>query len=301
MAAALDASARVALVGLGNMGLAIAERLLDGGYRLAVHNRTPGPEGPLLGRGATRLDSPAGALAANDVCLLALSDDAAVEQVAAAVLGGAVSGTVLVETSTISAAASARIAAVAAAHEIGYLRAPFSGNPAAIRSGTAVLFVSGRVELAARVDPVLRAVTPTVRYVGEGERARALKLVLQVMVGGTAGLLGEAIVLGEASGLDRRTLLDVIGASVVGSRFVEYKSEPLVRGDYSPTFTTAMMRKDVGLVLDLAGDTGVELPLTDALGALVDAACEDGHADQDFSALVLELEERAGARRTAEV
>jgi 3-hydroxyisobutyrate dehydrogenase-like beta-hydroxyacid dehydrogenase len=295
VSAGLENGPGVALVGLGNMGLAVAERLLDAGCRLAVHNRTAGRDEALVERGATRLGSPAAALAAADVCLLSLADDEAAETVAGLVLAGARPSGLLVETSTISVAASARVAGAAAEHGVEYLRAPFSGNPAAIRSGKAAIFVSGPREAAERAGPVLRAIAPTVRYVGEGERARALKLVLQILIGGTAGLLAEAIVLGEAAGLDRRALLEAVGASVVGSTFVEYKTEPLVRHDYSATFTTAMMRKDLDLVLGLAGQEGVELPLTGELRSLLDAACDDGHADEDFVSLVLELEHRASA------
>jgi 3-hydroxyisobutyrate dehydrogenase len=292
-------AAPVALVGLGNMGLAVADRLLEAEHELVVHNRTPGRDDDLVARGARRLASAGDALAEADVCLLVLADDDAVEAVAGEVLARARPSTVLIEMSTISVSASARLADAAAAHEVDYLRAPFSGNPTAVRGGTASIFVSGPADVAERIEPLLRSIAPTVRYVGEGERARALKLVLQILIGGTAELLAEAIVLGEAAGIDRRTLLDTIGASVVGSRFVEYKTEPLLRGDYSATFTTAMMRKDVDLVLDLAGNVGVELPVTVELRPLLDAACEAGHADEDFLSLALALEERSRRARNA--
>jgi 3-hydroxyisobutyrate dehydrogenase-like beta-hydroxyacid dehydrogenase len=303
MAAPLDdaregaAGTRVALVGLGNMGQAVAERLLDAGYPLAVYNRTPERAEPLVARGARRLETAAGALRGNAVCLLSLADDDAVEAVTlgeGGVLDEPHRDSVLVDTSTISVAASEALASRAAERGVRYLRAPFSGNPTAVRAGNAVLFVSGPRDTADEVEPLLRAIAPTVRYVGDGELARVLKLVLQVMIGGTVALLAEGIVLGEAAGLERRTLLEAIRSSVVGSTFVEYKSEPLLRDDYTATFTTAMMGKDVELVLDLARTADVELPLTHELHDLLEAACEHGHADQDFSSLVLELQARAG-------
>ena len=156
--------------------------------------------------------------------------------------------------------------------------------------------MSCAVAPAASTSPT--AITPNVRYVGEGERARALKLVLQILIGGTVELLAEAVVLGEAAGLDRRQVLETIESSVLGSPFIAYKSEPLLRDDYSATFTTTMMRKDVDLILDLAGETEVELPFTQTLRALLEAACEDGHADEDFMSLVLELQERSSGART---
>ncbi len=291
-------SPSIAVVGLGHMGVAIAERIVDAGYRLAVANRTPGRDSELLERGAIRLDSHTAALVHADVCVTSLSDDAAVR---AAILGdggileSAPAGATLIDTSTISVAASVEIADAAANADVRYLRAPLSGNPAAIRAGNAAVLVSGPADEVARWEPLLQAIAPTVRYLGDGEQARVAKLTLQVLIGGTAELLAEALVLGESAGIDRKTLLEVIGASVVGSKFIAYKTEPLLRDDYSATFTTDMMRKDVELVIDLADDTGVELPFTSELRSLLEQTSESGHGADDFMSLVLQLNERVSA------
>ena len=286
----------VTLVGLGNMGAAIGERLLDAGYPLRVFNRSPGRDEALVERGAERLSSLAAALADHEICLLSLADDDAVEDVtlgAEGVLAGAARGHTLIDMSTISLGASRRVAEAAEDAGVGFLRAPLSGNPTAVRSGNAAVVVSGPAAVAREHEPLLRAIAPTVRYVGDGERARVLKLVLQVLIGGTAELLAEGLVLGEAAGIERKALLEVIGASVVGSRFVEYKTGPLLADDYAATFTTAMMEKDVELVLDLSDEVGVDLPLTRELRSLLEAASDAGHGDEDFMALLLLLQARA--------
>ena len=299
MAAPLE---RVSVVGLGHMGTAIAERVLAGTYPLLVFNRSPGRDSALVAAGAARLASLESALVEADISLTSLPDDEAVESVLCGphgILAAARPGTVLVETSTISVAASEKVAGAAAEHDVHYLRAPISGNPAALRSGTATVFVSGRPDVVDACRPLLEQIAPTVRFVGEGERARVVKLVLQVMIGGTAGLLAEALVLGEGAGLERKTLLEAIGSSVVGSRFIEYKTGPLLHDDYSSTFTTAMMVKDVDLILDLADSGDAALPLTRELRALLESACEHGHADDDFSSLLVELKERSAGIETA--
>ena len=293
---------RVAVVGLGHMGAAIAERILAAGYPLSVFNRSPGRDERLVAAGATRLGSAAAALAECDVCVTSLADDGAVADAIRGehgVLAGARPGTALVETSTISVQASSEIADDADAAGVAYLRAPFSGNPAAIRSGAATLVVSGPAATEAALRPLLEAIVPTVRYAGEDEQARVLKLVLQVMIGGTAGLLAEALALGEAAGVERRALLETIRSSVAGSRFVEYKTAPLLADDYSATFTTAMAVKDFDLVLALAAATGSGLPLTQELRALLESACDHGHADKDFLSILLELKARSAGVGTA--
>jgi 3-hydroxyisobutyrate dehydrogenase-like beta-hydroxyacid dehydrogenase len=295
-------STRVALAGLGKMGTAIAERIVDAGYPLAVHNRTPERAQPLVERGATLLGSAADALADADVCITMLADDAALEAVvldAHGVLSGARPGTVLVDMSTVSVAASERIAEAAAEAGVEYLRAPVSGNPTVVRGGTLTVVVSGPEQVARDVEPLLKAIGPTVFYVGEDERARAVKLALQVMVGGIVELLAEAVVLGESAGVDRERLLEVIGASAVGSPLVKYKSPPLLRDDYSATFTTAMMLKDVELVLDLARERDVALPFTTQLRTLLERTADGGYADADFMALYAQLRQTVAGESIA--
>jgi 3-hydroxyisobutyrate dehydrogenase-like beta-hydroxyacid dehydrogenase len=294
--------AAVAVVGLGNMGEPIAERVLDGRFRLSVWNRTPARAEPLVERGARRLASAADPLREADVCVTVLADDEAVEDVVLAqggVLSGARQGTTLVDMSTVSVAASERVAQRAALAGVAYLRAPVSGSPVIVREGTLTIIVSGPKELADSLDPLLHAIGPTILYVGEHEAARVTKLLLQILIAGTAELLGEAVVLGEAAGVRREKVLEVIGKSVVGSRFVEYKTQPLIDDDYSATFTTSLMLKDVRLVLDLAAKNDVDLPFAKRVSALLESAVERGHGDEDFIALFRQLQEARSAEPTA--
>ena len=126
-----DPRLAVGLIGLGNMGTAFAERLLDAGYELVVMNRTPGKAAPLEARGARVAPTYVDLAERVDVVLTSLADDEALEAVAAGILGAARPGTVLVDTSTVSPAASARVASQAEAASVPYLRAPVSGNPTA--------------------------------------------------------------------------------------------------------------------------------------------------------------------------
>jgi 3-hydroxyisobutyrate dehydrogenase-like beta-hydroxyacid dehydrogenase len=279
----------VGLIGLGNMGTAIAERLLDAGSELRVFNRTPAKAEPLAARGAVVVET-AGELAADvDVVLTSLPDDAAFEAVAAEIVESAQPGTVLVDVSTVSPAASARVAAIADDAAVAYLRAPVSGNPTVVRAGNLTFIVSGARETLERVEPVLLAIGPTIHHVGDGEQARVVKLAINLMIAGLAQLISEALVLGEASGVSREALLRVMASSAVGAPFVEYKTEPLLRDDYSATFTTVLMEKDIDLVLDAAGQAGVQLPLARDLKELLHSAIGAGYGDDDFMALFLNL------------
>lgn len=277
------------LIGLGNMGTAIAERVLEAGYPLVVHNRSLEKAAPHADRGATLADTPTELAEEVDVVLTSLADDEAFEHVAEKVLAAAHPASVLVDLSTVSPAVSARVASLADEASVDYLRAPVSGNPSVVRAGNLTLIVSGPREALERVEPVLRAIGPAIHYVGDAEQARVVKLAINLMIAGLAELMSEALVLGEMSGVSREALLEVMGSSAVGAPFVKYKTEPLLADDFSATFTTALMEKDIDLVLDAARQSEVELPLAQHLKALLRAAVEAGYADDDFMALYLHL------------
>lgn len=275
----------VSLVGLGKMGAPLAGRILDAGFPLAVWNRSRERARPLAERGADVLDGPGEALQRAEACITMVADDAALEEVADAILGGARPGTTLIDMSTVSVSASERVAGRAEGAGVHYVRSPVSGNPGVVESGNLTLIVSGPERVVDEMRPLLDALGSKLLYVGEGERARMAKLVLQILIGGTAELLGEALVFGEAGGIERERLAEVINASVLGSTFIGYKLEPALRDDYSATFTTTMMIKDIDLVLERARETGVTLPFTQDLRVLLEETAEGGYADADFMAL----------------
>jgi 3-hydroxyisobutyrate dehydrogenase-like beta-hydroxyacid dehydrogenase len=282
-----DPRLTVGLIGLGNMGTAFAERLLDGGYDLLVYNRTAAKAEPLAAHGAAVADTAEELAESVDVVLTSLPNDEAFESVAEEAVGAMRPNGVLVDMSTVSPGASARVAGLADEASVAYLRAPVSGNPTVVRAGNLSFIVSGPREALDRVESVLKTIGPTVHYVGEGEQARIVKLALNLMIAGLAQLMSEALVLAEASDVSRKDLLETMGSSAVGAPFVKYKTEPLLHDDFSATFTTALMEKDVDLILDAAKQAGLQLPVAQEMKSLLRATAEAGYADDDFMALFL--------------
>jgi 3-hydroxyisobutyrate dehydrogenase-like beta-hydroxyacid dehydrogenase len=273
------------LIGLGNMGAAIAERLLSAGYSLVVHNRTRAKAEPLREKGATPAETAAELAATVDVVLTSLPDDDAFESVAASVAEAARAGTVFADFSTVSPQVSARVASLVEPASVLYLRAPVSGNPSVVEAGNLTFIVSGPRAALERTEPVLRAIGRTIHEVGDGEQARIVKLAINLVIAGLAQLMAEALVLGEAAGVSRAALLETMGDSAAGAPFVKYKTEPLLQDDYSATFTTNLMAKDLDLVLEAADGAAVRLPLAGELKELVRGTIEAGYGDDDFMAL----------------
>lgn len=289
---------RVAVLGLGHMGVPIAGRLEQAGHELCVWNRSPAAAEAFTRRGVRVLERPCDAWGHAEVAITMLADDTAVKAVTLGT-GGLLSDdlpqtSTLVDMSTISVPASAEIAQMARERGSAYLRAPVSGNPSVVTAGNLGIIVSGPLQSFERLERMLRDIGPNVFHVGEEEQARVVKLALNLMIGGTTQLLAEAIVLAERHGLERGALLEVVAGSAIGSPYVNYKRETLLSGDYTSTFPARLLHKDLGLALDAGHAASVPLPVTALVQQLVEVCIAQGSGDLDLTVLVPALERAAG-------
>jgi 3-hydroxyisobutyrate dehydrogenase len=288
---------QVAVLGLGKMGEPIARRLLGAGHHLAVWNRTAERASALADAGARVLSTPREAWEAADVCVTMLIDDAALLEVTTGpdgLLAPGNDGRVLVDMSTVSPEASRQVAEAATEAGVVYLRAPVSGNPSVVEAGNLGIMVSGDEQVFHRVEALLRDIGPNVFYVGGADEARVLKLALNLMIAGNAQLIAEALVLGEAHGLDRARMLEVMGASAVGSPFVKYKTAALLQDDYSATFTGYAMAKDLAMALAAAHEANAPMPVTATIQQLMEGCIGSGWGDLDLMTLLPRLRREAG-------
>jgi 3-hydroxyisobutyrate dehydrogenase-like beta-hydroxyacid dehydrogenase len=275
---------RIGWIGLGKMGAPMARHLQGAGHDLNVHNRTAAKADQLVAAGATYAVRAVDAAQGADVVFSMLADDAALR---AALLGpqGVIAamkkGAVLVEMSTVSPAISSELDAACQARGLGYLRAPVSGSVAFAEGAKLTVLASGPLAVYNAVLPLLQAFSARQVHVGTGCEARVMKLSLNMMVGLTAAMLGEALALGQKNGLSRDVMLDVIGASAVTSPLITYKLAMLRNRDYAAAFEARMMAKDFDLALAAAQGSGVPMPLTaqvrEGYGAMI--AHGDGEAD----------------------
>jgi 3-hydroxyisobutyrate dehydrogenase-like beta-hydroxyacid dehydrogenase len=279
------------------MGATLARRLLAEGLAVTVWNRNPAATAPLVSEGAGAVAELAEIWKTAGTAMTFLANDAAVEQVYLSPRGlveTAPAGALLVEMSTISPAASSRVAVAAAGRGLHYLRCPVSGNPAVLASGHITLIVSGDEAAVEAARPLLAHVGANLYYVGRDEQARVMKLAVNSLLAATAEMLAEVITLCEASGIDRSVVLDVVSGSAIGSPFVKYKTQALLERRFDATFTTDMLVKDLQLVHDVAAAESVPIPVTDLVTELAVASCEEGLGDLDFLALLPHLQARAG-------
>jgi 3-hydroxyisobutyrate dehydrogenase len=280
---------KIGWIGAGRMGVAMATRLLKAGCDLAVHNRTRSKARPLAELGAGVVDSPA-ELADRDVVFTVVSGSADFEQVIAGpagLLSGDSSPRVIVDSTTVSADASATVRAEAEGRGSALLAAPVSGNPKVAEAGRLTMVTSGPEEAHRVALPYLQIIAGGgVTYVGDGDRARLVKVCHNLMLGIVAQTLAEILVLGEKGGIARADMMEFLNNGVLGSTFTRYKAPAYVNLDFAPTFTPRLLLKDFGLGLDAARELEVPMPVAAAAEQVVQALVGNGYTDVDFAALI---------------
>jgi 3-hydroxyisobutyrate dehydrogenase-like beta-hydroxyacid dehydrogenase len=286
----------VGWIGTGRMGYQLALRLLRAGYDVAAYNRTRAKAEPLAEHGGKIVDTPAELAGRDIVCIMVAADDD-LEAVVSGPGGLLTSGggpKVVVDSSTVSLEASARVRGIVEAAGSQFLAAPVSGNPKVIASGKLTVAASGPRAAFEAAQPLLAAWGRGVTYVGEGEAARLVKIAHNVFLGVVIQSLAEITVLAERGGVSRSAFLEFLNDSVLGSTFTRYKSPALVNLDFHPTFTSLLLRKDLQLGLGAGKELGVPMPLAAAADMLIAQAIGAGYTDDDFATLVLEQARRSG-------
>ena len=281
-------------IGVGRMGFAMAKRLLEAGCGVTVYNRTRAKAEPLESFGARVVDTPA-ELADRDVVFTMVSSADDLYSVVCGdhgLLNGSSAPKLLVDCSSVSEEGSQRVRDALKDRGCEMLSAPVSGNAKVIKAGLLTIVASGPTSAFALAEPYLGVIGNGVTYVGEGELARMVKICHNVLLGVVTQSLAEITVLAEKGGVSRHALLDFMNNSVMGSLFTRYKSPAFVNLDWTPTFTTPLLRKDMDLGLSAGEKLGVPLPVAAAARELVQQAIDAGHTDCDFG-ILLELQAAA--------
>ncbi|GAC1480148.1 MAG: NAD(P)-dependent oxidoreductase [Gemmatimonadaceae bacterium] len=289
----MTSGSRIAFLGLGRMGHPMASRILAAGYPLAVWNRTTLRARDLADRGATLARTPAAAVRDATVVVMMLADPSVVGRILLGedgVLGALPAGATVVDCSTVGPDDSRNYAASCAHRDVRFVDAPVLGSVPAAQTGSLTVLAGGDAATVDEIEPILLRFGRQIVRTGAVGSGSALKLVMNVLVGGLTELMAEAFVLAERSGLAKDVVRDTLASSVLASPFVGYKAPQLLDRNFAPLFTTRLMLKDLDLALRLARDLGLVLPATQAVRTLYGASAEDGGDDQDFSAVIQQLD-----------
>jgi 3-hydroxyisobutyrate dehydrogenase-like beta-hydroxyacid dehydrogenase len=288
----------IGFIGLGNMGRAMAQNLLQAGHNVTVWNRTASRADGLQKLGARVAASPA-ECARTGIVITMLAEDSAVESVVFAengILKSLPAGGVHISTSTISVALSARLSAAHRAARQSFVAAPVFGRPEAAAAKKLFIVAAGPAGDLARSQPIFDAIGQHTYVVGsEPQAANIIKLLGNFMIATTIETLGEAIALARKSNIAPEKFLEVITGALFPTSVHQNYGSIIAREAYEPAgFAATLGLKDLRLVLQAANDAGVPLPIASVVRDRFQSAIGRGNAEKDWSVIAKLAAEDAG-------
>jgi 3-hydroxyisobutyrate dehydrogenase len=282
---------RIGIIGAGNMGGAIAHRLLDLGTEVWVRDIRPQVERPLAERGARIAENPAELVGRADATLIVVVDAAQIEDVLFNEPGAAGKalrpGAPVLLLSTIAPADAQRVALRLAAYGVVAIDAPISGGPARARDGSLSMMLAGDESAYLQLQPLLQRICGRVFRIGaQPGQAAAMKLVNNLLAGVNLAAAAEALALGRRAGLAPALMLEVIGASSGASWMLADRGARWLAGDEAPRAHLAILAKDLDLALALAAEHDLALAIGRAARRQFAEAVADGLAAVDDSTLI---------------
>ena len=273
----------VGVIGLGLMGTALTERLLEHSYHVAVWNRTRAKADPLLAQGAQWSDNP---LTSCDRVIISLYTTEVVQAVLAELEAGLHAGQILLDTTTGEPEQTAALAARLAARGVRYLDAPISGSSEQTRRGKATVIVGGSRETFEACDDLWRVMGAKTFHVGPCGSAARMKLITNLVLGLNRAALAEGLAFAEALGVSPAAALEVMTGSNAYSRAMDVKGRKMVERDFAAQARLSQHLKDVRLMLQAAGEAGMPLPFADTHRRLMEQAEVAGLGDLDNCAII---------------
>ena len=291
----MQENSRLGFVGIGYMGRPIARRLLESGFKLTAYDRDLSKAEQLIPYGGKVAQTVSELSSRCNVVLSSLPIDQAVLDIYGGpegVFANACNGLVAIDLSTVYPETSQELSRLGSEHGVEVLDVTISGSTPAAEKGLLTLFGGGNQECFDAAESIFRVIAQKYFYLGPSGSGATMKLVVNALLGIGMQAIAEAVALGEKAGLDRNRLLDVLSQTAVVAPAHVGKLQRAMKGDYSPQFPIRLMNKDFGLILELASTVGARMP---AAGAAfeINARQSDEGAEQDFSAVILQMEKRA--------
>ena len=285
--------AKVAFLGLGVMGYPMAGHLQAAGHEVTVYNRTAAKAEKWVSQhGGKMATTPRGAAEGAEFVMACVGNDDDLRMVCTGEDGafdGMAEGSVFVDHTTVSAKVTRELYAAAKARGISFVDAPISGGQAGAENGVLSIMCGGDQAAYDRAEPVMQVYSKICRRIGDSGAGQMTKMCNQIAIAGLVQGLSEALHFAEKAGLDGRAVVEVISQGAAGSWQMSNRYETMLDDHFDHGFAVDWMRKDLGICLDTADETGASLPVT----ALVDQFYKDvqkmGGGRWDTSSLIKRL------------
>lgn len=278
---------RIAIIGLGRMGWHMAAHLAKAGHVVSACDVVPGvAEKWVDENGGSAFTDAAAAVVGCDIVVTSLPADRELFAVADAILPVLGNKSLWVDHSTTSAEGARVVHARAAERNVAFLDAPVSGGVDGARNGTLTVMAGGDREAFDRAESVMSSYAARITLMGDSGAGQITKMTNQICVVGLCQALAEGLDFAESAGLDVSKVIHVMLQGSSASWQMANRAEKMLAGEYNYGFSTTLMRKDVGLVLDEAKSMNVPLPVTTMVGEMLAEVSRMGGDAWDWCSLM---------------
>jgi 3-hydroxyisobutyrate dehydrogenase len=278
---------KIGFIGLGKMGIPMAQNLIKAGYSLSVYNRNAAKAEVLVNEGAKLASNPATLLTLCEIIILMVSDDAAVNEIFKGkdgLLTANATQKIIINMSTVSPSISKEMAHLFATKEGVYIDAPVSGSLKQAQEGSLVIMAGGNYEAFEKARPIFDCLGKLALHVGENGAGNTAKLAINALLSFHAQGLAEAIAFAKNKGIEISDLLELINNSALGNVFMKIKGDAILQQNYNPVFALKHIAKD----LRLAKDEGLNSPLANAANHTFNKA-EASLGEEDIISIFKEI------------
>jgi 3-hydroxyisobutyrate dehydrogenase len=279
---------KVAILGLGIMGSGMARRLLSQGFPLTVYNRNRQKCAPFISEGALAADKPREAASRSQIVISMVSNDEASREIwlgENGALAGACTGSLLIESSTLSSDWIRELAARASERHCLFLDAPVTGTKPHAASGELLFLVGGSDEAVSAAQPVFSVLGREAFHLGPIGSGTLMKLVNNFICGVQAASIAEGLRLIDAGGLNRTKAMSILTGGAPGSGIVKRVAERVAANEFTPNFMLRWMAKDLSYAVKEASEKKISLQTAVAALSIFQRAVAEGRGDEDFSAV----------------
>ena len=280
---------KIGIIGIGMLGEAVAENLLNLGYDISVYNRTIEKTRGVEIKGATVMSSPKAVAENTELVIIIVKDAIAVREVSFGKNGIIESGNkklIVADMSTIDSVESKNIANEFQQNKIQKLEIPVMGGPNVAITGKLVMMASGPKTSFDYCKEIFDKIANKVFFLGEQGTANSIKLAMNLQITMLALSLSEGITLVEKSKVDPKIFLQVLNSTYFKTGMSENKAFKMIEGNYDATFTLANLKKDITTMTNAAKDLGIELPMISKAEEIYKNAINEGLGDLDYTGII---------------
>jgi len=277
---------KVGFIGLGAMGIGIANNLAKAGLLSAIYNRTEKKAKDLSAQLNVPFYTSAEELAKKvDIILLCISADNDVLDIVETMTPSIQPNSIVIDMSTVSKETAIRAESILAKKQVSFLDAPVSGGVEGAKNGTLSIMVGGDKTALEKVRFCLEAISSRIVHMGEAGNGQSTKAVNQIMAAGINQAVTEALAFGQAQGLDMDKVIEVVSGGAAGNWFLQHRGTSMTNGVFEPGFKLALHHKDLKICQKMAKQTSTPIILTDKTVLDYEKLMELGQGDDDISAL----------------